>query len=71
MTNTVNFTASVDRDLLKRAKLIAAQSDTSVNVLFNAEMRRLVRAPPFRQFPDFERSHGFRLACEGAKNDAT
>ena len=57
MAKTVNFTASVDRDLLKRAKVIA-QSDISVNALFNAELRRLVRAPPFRQLPDFERSHG-------------
>ncbi len=42
MTDTVNFTGSVDRDLLKRAKVIAAQSDTSVNALFNAELRHLV-----------------------------
>lgn len=39
---TVNFTGSVDRDLLKRAKVIAAKSDTSVNALFNAELRYLV-----------------------------
>lgn len=42
MVTTVNFTVSVDRDLLKRAKVIAAQSDTSVNALFNAELRDLV-----------------------------
>lgn len=42
MPNTVNFTGSVDRDLLRRAKVIAAQSDTSVNALFNAELRYLV-----------------------------
>ena len=42
MADTVNFTGSVDRDLLKRAKVIAAQSDTSVNALFNAELRHLV-----------------------------
>lgn len=42
MANTVNFTGSVDRDLLKRAKVIAALSDTSVNALFNAELRHLV-----------------------------
>lgn len=42
MADTVNFTAAVDRDLLKRAKVIAAQSDTSVNALFNAELRHLV-----------------------------
>ena len=42
MTNTVNFTGSVDRELLKRAKVIAAKSDTSVNALFNAELRHLV-----------------------------
>lgn len=39
---TVNFTGSVDRGLLKRAKVIAAKSDTSVNALFNAELRYLV-----------------------------
>jgi hypothetical protein len=38
----VNFTGSVDRDLLKRAKVIAAKTDTSVNALFNAELRYLV-----------------------------
>jgi hypothetical protein len=42
MAGTVNFTAAVDRELLKRAKIIAAKSDTSVNTLFNAEMRYLV-----------------------------
>lgn len=39
---TVNFTGSVDRGLLKRAKVIAAKTDTSVNALFNAELRYLV-----------------------------
>ncbi len=38
----VNFTGAVDRDLLKRAKIIAAKSDTSINALFNAELRYLV-----------------------------
>ena len=38
----VNFTGAVDRDLLKRAKIIAAKTDTSVNALFNAELRYLV-----------------------------
>ncbi len=42
MTTTVNFTGSVDRELLKRAKVIAAKSDTSINALFNAELRYLV-----------------------------
>lgn len=42
MTTSVNFTGSVDRALLKRAKVIAAKSDTSVNALFNAELRYLV-----------------------------
>ena len=36
MASTVNFTGAVDRDLLKRAKIIAAKTDTSVNALFNA-----------------------------------
>jgi hypothetical protein len=42
MAETVNFTGSVDRDLLKRAKILAAKTDTSVNALFNAELRYLV-----------------------------
>lgn len=42
MADTVNFTGAVERDLLKRAKVIAAKSDTSVNALFNAELRHLV-----------------------------
>jgi hypothetical protein len=36
------LTGSADRDLLKRAKIIAAKSETSVNALFNAELRYLV-----------------------------
>ncbi|NBT79534.1 MAG: hypothetical protein EBT04_14015 [Betaproteobacteria bacterium] len=42
MASTVNFTGSVDPELLKRAKVIAAKTDTSVNALFNAELRHLV-----------------------------
>ena len=42
MATTVNFTGSVDRDLLKRAKVLAAKADTSINALFNAELRYLV-----------------------------
>lgn len=42
MASNVNFTGSVDRDLLKRAKVIAAKADTSINALFNAELRYLV-----------------------------
>ena len=41
MVDTVNLTGSVDPDLRKRAKVIAAKSDTSVNALFNAELRYL------------------------------
>lgn len=40
--STVNFTSSVDRALLRRAKVIAAKNDTSINALFNAELRYLV-----------------------------
>jgi hypothetical protein len=39
---SVNFTAAIDRDLLKRAKVLAAKAETSVNALFNAELRYLV-----------------------------
>jgi len=42
MMGTVNFTGAVDRDLLKRAKIVAAKAETSVNALFNAELRHLV-----------------------------
>lgn len=42
MASTVNFTGAVDRNLLKRAKVIAAKTETSVNALFNAELRHLV-----------------------------
>lgn len=42
MATTVNFTGAVERDLLKRAKVLAAKADTSVNALFNAELRYLV-----------------------------
>jgi hypothetical protein len=42
MAATVNFTGAVDRDLLRRAKVLAATADTSVNALFNAELRYLV-----------------------------
>ncbi len=41
-TTTVNFTGAVDRALLRRAKVIAAKNDTSINALFNAELRYLV-----------------------------
>lgn len=39
---TVKFTCAVDRDLLKRAKLVAAKADTSINALFNAKLRHSV-----------------------------
>ena len=42
MAQSVNFTGAVDRALLKRAKVLAAKADTSVNALFNAELRYLV-----------------------------
>ena len=42
MAETVNFTGAVDRELLKRAKVVAAKSETSINALFNAELRYLV-----------------------------
>ena len=41
-STTVNFTGAIDRDLLKRAKIVAAKSDTSVNALLNAQLRHLV-----------------------------
>lgn len=44
MMAKVNFTATVDRQLLRRAKVIAAKAETSVNALFNAELRYLVES---------------------------
>jgi hypothetical protein len=38
-TTTVNVTGAVDRALLRRAKVIAAQNDTSISALFNAQLR--------------------------------
>ena len=42
MSPTVNFTGTVEKDLLKRLKVIAAKLATSINALFNAELRHLV-----------------------------
>jgi len=42
MSTNVDFTASVNRDLLKRAKVVAAKTETSVNAFFNSELRYLV-----------------------------
>src|ERR1700758_1624449 len=42
MSSTVNFTGTVEKDLLKRLKVIAAKLATSINALFNAELRHLV-----------------------------
>jgi hypothetical protein len=42
MGSTVNFTGTVDRDLLRRLKILAAKLATSINALFNAELRHLV-----------------------------
>lgn len=42
MSGNVNFTGSVDQDLLRRAKIVAAKLDTSVNALFRTELGYLV-----------------------------
>jgi hypothetical protein len=42
MAKTVNFTGAVDPALLQRAKVVAAKAQTSINALFNAELRYLV-----------------------------
>ena len=41
-TSNINFTGSVNKTLLKRAKVIAAKNNTSINALFNVELRYLV-----------------------------
>lgn len=42
MESTAKFTGSIDRDLLGRAKIIAAKADTSIEALLNAQLRYLV-----------------------------
>lgn len=42
MATTVNFTGAVDRDLLMRANVIAAKTETSASALLNAALRHLV-----------------------------
>lgn len=42
MANTASFTVSVDRDLLHRADVLAAKSGTTIDALFNAQLRFLV-----------------------------
>jgi hypothetical protein len=37
-----NFTGSVPKELLKRAKIVAAKMDTSINALFNFQLNYLV-----------------------------
>ena len=39
MSAKVNFTGSVDRDLLKRAKVVAAESETNDNIYVIFETR--------------------------------
>ena len=64
MANTVNFTGSVDRDLLRRAKVIAAKSDTSINALFNAELRYLVET---FEASESTANQNFEAAIEGVE----
>ena len=40
--STNSHTLAIDRDLLKRARVIAAKAETSIDDLFNAELRYLV-----------------------------
>ena len=58
---TVNFTGAVDRDLLRRAKVIAAKTDTSVNALFNAELRHLVET---FEAAEFSGNQNFRILLD-------
>lgn len=61
MATTVNFTGSVERDLLRRAKIIAAKTDTSVNALFNAELRYLVET---FEAAETGNNQNFRVLCD-------
>ena len=42
MNDNVNFTGSIDRSLLRRAKVIAAKTDTSVSALLKMQLSYLV-----------------------------
>jgi hypothetical protein len=61
MATTVNFTGSVERDLLRRAKIIAAKTDTSVNALFNAELRYLVET---FEAAETGNNQNYRVLCD-------
>jgi hypothetical protein len=61
MSETVNFTGAVDRELLKRAKIVATKSDTSVNALFNAELRYLVET---FEAAEMSRNHNFKTILD-------
>ena len=41
-STTVNFAGTVEKDLLKRLRIIAVKRATSIDALFNAELRHLV-----------------------------
>jgi len=71
MSANVNFTGSIDRDLLKRAKVVAAKAETSVHALLNAELRYLVETfeaadtagnQNFKALLDFSLGHSDDLA---------
>jgi hypothetical protein len=68
-TTTVNFTGKVDRDLLKRLKILAAKLATSINALFNAELRHLVET---YEAAEAHGNHNFRTLLDfslGRVND--
>lgn len=61
MSSTVNFTGTVEKDLLKRLKVIAAKLATSINALFNAELRHLVET---YEAAEVHGNHNFQILLD-------
>ena len=63
MESTARFTSSIDRDLLRRAGIIAAKTDTSIEALFNAELRYLIET---FEASEVSENQNFKLLLEFA-----
>lgn len=61
MPTQTNFTGSVNKELLKRAKVLAAKMDTSINALFNAQLRYLVET---FEASESNKNENFRILLE-------
>jgi hypothetical protein len=59
--STVNFTGTVDRELLRRLKFLAAKLATSIHALFNAELRHLIET---YETAEAHGNHNFRTLLD-------